>query len=104
MNKIEYAVAVAEYGKKPDTLYLYNTFIDAVNYCSNAVYNPETVIDDTELYIIDIESGTVIYVYRRHKEVEVVDTMKKKIFLTCEELGIDYQALKLLAEGALFDE
>lgn len=98
-----YAVAVAEYGNKPDTLYLYDTFADAVNYCSANIYKT-TKDNDIELYIIDIESGTVIYVYRRHNGVEAVDTIKRKIFLTCEELGIDYEALYLLAKGELFDE
>lgn len=102
MNSL-YAVAIAEYGKKPETLFLYDTLISATEYCLHEIHGTTTMLCDKELYIIDIESGTVIFVYRVHNGIEVIDTIKRKIFITCEELGIDYQALYLLAKGELFD-
>ena len=95
--KSMYAVADAEYGKKADKILLFDTLSESVSYCVNEVHNALSALDDRELYIIEIESGTVIYVYRVHNNAEFVDTINRKIFITCEELGIDYQALKCVA-------
>lgn len=103
MNSL-YAVADAEYGKKPETMFLFDTLSESTTYCLNEINNMTSLLRDRELYVIEIESGTVIYVYRVHNGIEIIDTIKRKIFLTCEELGIDYEALYLLAKGELFDE